>query len=80
MLESMNDLFQFGFSIRFCAVLFIFSSGTFRCRIPMNVMTHDMDSVLSFLGFTQETDVEVDEGSARTVGVELGFSRRAACD
>ena len=46
---------------RFGAVLIIYSSAKFRRRIPIDVTD---SSVLSFLGSTVETDVEVDEGSA----------------
>ena len=71
MLESMQVLFQVGFSecflcftfwrFRFEAVPIIYSSAKFWLRIPIDVANRFFCSIL---GPTVETDVEVDEGSA----------------
>ena len=84
MLVSMKVLFQFRFSeciscfalgrFRFGEVLFIFCFSIVSTEDSNGC--HNIDSsVLSFLWFTLESDVEVDGGSAR----EGLFTTRCLC-
>ena len=54
-------------------VLIIYSSAKFRRRIPIDVGNRFFCSV--FLGYTVETDVEVDEGFLRFL-LRIGFVER----